>query len=246
MFCTIEKTTLARWQTQVSVWMATCKVCEKSGWFLSLDTNGMCRNCASVHLPQIVRHCDIVIHSIILVGKSKNAKTKLSRAQVAMQHCRELLPFEARGVPTLTSSPKAVMADLAAIINEIVETQIQEQIYTARRKSLDAHTPTGKLGAYAKAIEVLDGLTGELKDVTKVEAAIVSLREERDAVAFGLLEKKGEAALAKGNVKGAIQAHIDALLSLKNDSTPTHLQRHMAVRARAKIIELGGTPPALE
>lgn len=223
--------------------MAKCKVCSKSSWFQSVDKMGMCDRCRPVHGEIIQNHCRIAIESDKIIRTTKNIKTLLSRIDVAHSSCLELLPYHKRGIPTLTISPDEMIRRLNAARVEAVEIEIRSRQFTAREKYRDATTDAAKLGGYGKAIEVLTGLMDQVHDVSALESAIFDLRRERDAQKAKLIVRKAEVQVAKGKEKRAIELLIEAMMSLKHDTTPDEYQQDAFRIIRAEIERLGGTAP---
>ena len=222
-----------------------CRGCQTSGWLLKIDNNGLCEQCSPVLVPDIVNHCRIVIESGDIVRSSKNVMTQLSRCEIAIKHCNMLLPYEQRGIPTLTMAPSEAITMFVNKREKLIDELIQQVRFEARQKATDAPTEAGKLGGYAKAVRTLDKAMVEVHDVTKLEAAILDLRAERDDLRCELLSRRAEVAFAKGKQQAAIEMLIEAMLSLKHDGTPDKAQRTRAETLRARIVALGGTPPEM-
>lgn len=178
--------------------MATCKLCESSGWLITLDNYGLCGQCQTFHLRGIVSHRRIVLESLEIIQSSRDPLTRLSRINVAIHNCLKLEPYDRKGIRTLTAPPIKVVEELSKMRIEIVKDEIREQVHSARRKAKDATTIGGKVSGYTYAIEKMTLLMGELDDVTLVESAIMAIRMERDMFHFDHLFQKGEAAEAKG------------------------------------------------
>ena len=144
--------------------MATCKMCEKSGWLLKVDNNGLCEHCEDIYLPQLLNYCRIVIESGQIIGKTKSTATKLSRIKVAADCCDKLIPYEKRGIPTLTENPSDVIRELEKLRVETVSDEVFQLRFKAREKAKDASTDAGKLTGYNQAISKLDKLMGEVEE----------------------------------------------------------------------------------
>ena len=137
--------------------MAQCKNCEKRGFFVGVDNNGLCTSCVQVFLPQIVNYCRIVVESGKIVKNSKNGKTIISRCGVGLDALSRLYPFDRRGIPTLTVPLVALEAQFKSIRSETIQKLMGAEVFSARAKQESASTPAGKLGGYGKAIDNLNG-----------------------------------------------------------------------------------------
>ncbi|MEC7161957.1 MAG: hypothetical protein VXW57_09140, partial [Pseudomonadota bacterium] len=224
--------------------MARCKYCDESGWFLQVNSHGLCVKCQIEVGSDIDQRVRIVLESIGIAKKSKNISTAISRLNLAAGHCDVLQEYYRKGLPTLTVPPVEVAADLRSEVTRLVGQAINDQRFAARQKAEDAAGDAAKLGGYAKAISVLTKLMDDVSDVTEIETAIEALRQERDGLRFDLIGRKAEVAAAKGQTKKAVGLWIDAIMALRHDSTPDAMQSDRIATAEEKIRELGGEPPA--
>jgi len=220
--------------------MAKCKNCSRGNWFTSVDSNGLCATCQPIVIPALLNHCRIVLESAKIIAASKNTATKLSRIGVAISNCKALRPYEAKGIPTLDQPLGAVVSEFERMRTELLSEVVQEQVFLARQKATDAATDAGKLGGYAKAVEVLSSLMGEVEDVTPLENAVLGLRAERDGLRFDLLAKKAETAAAKGKTKAAADIYVEALMAIRHDTTPDEMQTQRVSLAERRIKDLNG------
>ena len=186
----------------------------------------------------IVGHCRLIIDSLEIAQHSKNPATKLSRLNFARRLCSELVPYAAKGIPTLTKPPADVAHEIASQEAKVVEEAIRSARFAARERAKDAATDAGRLNGYAKAIASISKLLDETADAAEIEAAILSLRAERDGLRFDLLCRKAEVAAAKGQNKKAADLYIEAIMAIKHDETPDSLQRERIEKAERRVSEL--------
>lgn len=223
--------------------MAKCKNCGRGGLFRSVDRNGLCRTCQPIVLPEIDHQSRTLATSHKAVTNARKADTALSRLAAAIASCDGLIPFADKGIPTTEMDPRELRKIYSDAARSIVEESVRAAFSSARRKAEDGTTDTTKLNGYSKAVADLSGLLDYGFEVAFLEAAVFELRKERDNLKFDLTAQKAAAAIAKGQQKKALDLYIDAMLALANDSTPDDEQEARYEHARAKIIELGGTPP---
>ncbi len=226
--------------------MAKCLYCNKKGWFLSVDNNGLCVECHDTYLPGIVNDCRIVAESGKIIAKTKNVETLLSRAKIAIECCKRLQEFSDKGVPTLTPEPREVAREIAQIAAEAAEREINDTLFQARQTFEDATTDTGKLGGYNKGIKRLDKLMNELDDVSSMELAIETLRRERDSSAITLKVRKADLLIAQSKENRAKDVLIEALHLLTHDATDDDLQKQEREKIVRKLRDLKAEiPPSL-
>ena len=223
--------------------MPSCCYCRNSGWLLSVDDHGLCAQCQKLILPAVTDLCRAVRQSVGAIAKTKNLSVQLSHIDTAQKCCERLAVYHDMGIPTFTDHPRNVAEELAQRREIAIEQFVDAQLFDAREKAFNAPSDTAKLRGYLKALRRLSVLLNDVQDVTPIKAAMVAIQFELDGVRFDLLERKAEAALAKGQRGEALDHYVDAALCLKHDRTPDQYQQDRLERARSKIIELGGTPP---
>ena len=74
--------------------MAQCVNCKKSGFFLSVNSKGLCTNCENHFKFEINQKLRIVKESYNIVTKSKNIDTIISRCDLAIHHLNELSVYD--------------------------------------------------------------------------------------------------------------------------------------------------------
>lgn len=223
--------------------MATCKLCERSGWLVALDENDLCDQCQRFHLRAIVSHRRLVSESLEIIESSRNPVSRLSRINVAIRNCLELEPYDRKGIRTITPAPRDVVRNLCETRTEIVKDEIRALVRSARNKAQGAPTISGKLEGYARAIDAISALMEELDDVTLAQRAITAIRAERDTLHFDHLFEKGEAAEAEGKTGQALKTYIDAMAMLSKDGAPGRHQADRIAKVRRRISDLGGDAP---
>lgn len=85
--------------------MPKCRLCDRSGWFLSLTDKGLCKTCAPIVGLNISQLARIIMESINIVDTSKKLDTQLSRCDVIISRAQGLLPYESRNIPTIKPHP---------------------------------------------------------------------------------------------------------------------------------------------
>lgn len=223
--------------------MATCRLCNKSGWFMSVSDRGLCRECEPVWLMDVEQRGRIVGDSARIINESKNVSTRLSRIDVAIDSFRALQKYEARGIETLETPPSRGIARLTSLRQEIIGEHVREELTEARSKSRNATTPAGRTSPFAKVIEKVTEFYKQAEDTAALAKLEREAREEMDRARLAVEIEKAERAAFKGQKKRAIDAYLDALFILKRDSIDDADQRTEIEDIRHKIQELGGEVP---
>lgn len=218
--------------------MASCKNCGKNGFFLSVDQNGLCAECAETVWPGLANDCRIVIQSGSIIAKSKSQRTIISRCEVGLAALNRISPYERKGIPALNEPTAEIASEFRRLKAKAIENLVQEQVFLARSKQESATTPAGKLGGYTRAIDKLNKMLIEFDDVSAIEPAISALVNERDKVNIKMAWLKAERYLAKKKPKQAKDALTDVLIDIRHDSTPDDEQASDIAEIENKIAEI--------
>jgi len=103
--------------------MPTCKWCGKSGFFLSLSNNGLCKYCDVSIVSDFKGRERVMIESTNLINTSKNPETRLRRINVMREHLTALLKYEAKDITTTVPPPSELLKKL----DEMEETMRAEK-----------------------------------------------------------------------------------------------------------------------
>jgi len=85
--------------------MATCKWCGKSGLFLKVTSNGLCKTCDFVIVSETIQKINLINESTEIIGKSSNTDTILSRFDFIVETLNSLHKYELKGITTLKIPP---------------------------------------------------------------------------------------------------------------------------------------------
>ena len=224
--------------------MAKCRLCQKSGWFLSLNKVGICATCEPAYIESVESCVRVIEQSLKIAGSTKRLDTMLSRYGTALDACRQLRRYEERGIETLsTHHPSEVMRDIRQERLDRVEEWLDDQLLAARVKSQAATTASATVRPYSKLLEKMGDIYTELPDVASVEEIEVRIRREMDSVRLKAEIDRAEKLAFKGQKKRACEAYLDALYLLRTDSTPDEEQATEIAMVESKIRKLGGEVP---
>jgi hypothetical protein len=100
--------------------MGQCKYCGKKGFFLSIDKDGLCRNCAPVLLMQVQQSIRVIKESEDIINRSKHINTRISRCDTILVHLKRLIELEKKGIPTLNIPPSKLFQQVTNERNKIL------------------------------------------------------------------------------------------------------------------------------
>ena len=190
--------------------MARCKWCDKRGMFLSVDPNGLCRNCQHL-VVEIQSRARVLEQSMKLADKGKTFGTRLSRCELVIEHAEHLVQFERKGVPTVSPFPSQLLDEFRALRTQLIVSEAESITETAFEKSSLASTINSKERALAAGVLKLREITQGLNNRSLVEPMEEQLRQEIHRVTLdGYLESARKAEF-KGNFKKAIDQYQEAL-----------------------------------
>lgn len=225
--------------------MATCKLCDKSGWLLRVSAEDLCRECQPVYELDIRERGRVIESSVDIISKSKNLGTILSRIALVLEHLNALHEYEERGIPTLSTPPSEGIKKCKATKSEAVVSHFREQLVTARQKAKNATTLAGHIGPLSKIIEGLTKYRTELDDLTELEALETDVQTEICTNTADFYIEAGQKAEFKGQKKKALDQYLEALFALRHDVIDDALQQDRIKEVEGRILALGSeVPPA--
>ena len=99
--------------------MGQCKYCGKKGFFLSIDKDGLCKNCAPVLLMQVQQSIRVIKESENIINRTKCIDTRISRCDTILIHLKRLIEIERKGIPTLNIPPSKLFEKVTNERNKI-------------------------------------------------------------------------------------------------------------------------------
>ncbi|SFT96543.1 hypothetical protein [Halomonas saccharevitans] len=219
--------------------MGQCRFCERKGFFLSVDTNGLCENCAPQVLHDITQRHRIIEDCLRLARDGKTFATRLSRCDLLFEHLEHLLQYENKGIPTLTPSPSDILSEFKGYRDKLIIEEAQKVAQKAKEKSEVASTITAKHNALANGLLKSQEIIRNTSDASvgeELERGFKYLMYKVKLDGFLEAAKKAE---FKGNNKKAIDQYQEALFLIRNDDIPDDQQGVEIQQIEAKLIELG-------
>ena len=219
--------------------MAECRWCDKRGLFLSVDTNGLCRNCQPliIEIRSVTR---VLGDSMRLAHEGKTFGTRLSRCDLAIEHAEHLAKFERKGVPTISPPPSTIVSEYRGFRANLVVEEADTVVEGAFEKAGVASTPKAKERALAAGVLKLRELAQELEDSSRINSLEQRIRQEIHRVTLGGYLEGGRKAEFKGNVRKAIDQYQEAFFFIKNDEIDDTRQESEIHEIEAKLKGLTG------
>ena len=224
--------------------MATCKNCQKSGWFLSVSPDGMCETCAPAVAQEATSVVRVVKESLKIAESTRTLGTLLSRYGVAIDRCSQLLPYERRGIAITDPPPSGVIRDIKSARRDRLLSWVADELAAAHKKSQAATTPAAKIRPFSKLLENMGTIYSSAPDLDDLVSKEAEIRRALDGARLRSELERANKLAFKGQKKRACDAYLDALYILRTDSIPDNEQEGDAAKIEAKIRELGGRVPA--
>ena len=220
--------------------MAQCKWCDRSGWFLSVTSQGVCKNCAPVIAIDAESRARVLKESAEIIRSSKKPETRLSRCDLIIKYASALERYERRGITVLETPPSTIISRFKNVREQILAEAAQSTADAARAKASVASTVKSKVGILSKALLAIREYAAKSErpdGLAQIEGAIS--RETHLAQLLGYLDEAKKAEF-KGQKKKALDQYYEALYLLRHDDVDDSLQRDQIGVIEAKIFEFGG------
>lgn len=106
----------ARFECELN-FMAICSRCDKSGLFSSVDTNGLCKNCAKEFATKMAEAERSIDHTLFLIPKAVDPEEKLRRCKKLFDALNSLVEFEELNLPAHVAKRKK--GEIAEVRKEV-------------------------------------------------------------------------------------------------------------------------------
>lgn len=144
--------------------MAQCKWCNISGWFIFLDSAGLCNQCSKIVKLEVQQRMRIVNESVKIVDNSKNLETRLSRLNLIYEQLNELYKFEQHGIDIIKPSPSNILEQLRGKKDQIILEVMSLKAEEAQKRSALAKTLYLKSTPLLKVLENITEYKEKLDD----------------------------------------------------------------------------------
>ena len=149
--------------------MGTCRNCERSGWFLSITSDGLCHDCQNGINLEVTNRVRIVKESEEIIERSKNLSTKVSRAECIIQRLEGLLRYENKGIPTIKPAPSALLAQWQEKKDVIILDDINAALNVANAKAVSSKSDKLKHRAFIRVFSKIMTFRNKLTDPTVLD-----------------------------------------------------------------------------
>jgi hypothetical protein len=221
--------------------MGQCKWCGKSGFLFSVNENGICPNCQNFIKMDIQNRIRILFDSLKIVKDTKNIDTFISRLDLIIQHSKELIKYEEKGIPTTDRPPSEIYNYFQSKRDSIIVDKLETE-YISLNKSLELPSVGSK-----KKVNDLNKLllkSMEIKPKLKNSEILSNfenkIKRQINNIQFNSFLEEAQKAEFKNNKKGALSKYYEALYFLQHDLVDDSLQNEQISKLKTKIIELGG------
>lgn len=215
--------------------MAQCMHCGKKGFFLIVDKNKLCNNCAPIVKQMIDRHLQIIDESEYLILTSKKFETKISRADVILDNIYRLKDYAQRGY-RFEIDLDEYEERFIILKNRLIEEFAQNKVDGYLQKAALAKTLNSKINNANKALIHLSDMKKNYGyENEELEAEIKNFIHKAE---YDDLLEKAEKEEFKGNYKKAVDRYKDILFFLRRDDIDDSLQQNEISHIEAKIEEL--------
>jgi len=220
--------------------MAKCKYCGRSGLFLSVTREGLCKTCHPIVAMDVGQRGRIINDSVRLIEESKKLDTQISRCNLLLEHAAALAEYEKRGIPTVKPPPSALLREYTERRDELILQGLEAVVETAQARASVATTTKPKINQLSKAllkVREYKTKTSDPASLDALETKLVSLIHQTEL--DGYLDRARKAEF-KGRWKKALDQYYEALYFLKHDEIDDSLQADHISAIEAKIAELEG------
>lgn len=219
--------------------MAQCKMCDRSGWFMSVTGKGLCKTCDYLFKMDLTQKVRILQDCQTIIQNSQNMETRLSRCDLAIQHLKSLQQYELREIVTTIPEPTEVLRNYEIKRREIIKDGLEKEHQSALNKASVAQSAKSKISALSKAVLAARSVKSQAPDLA--ERTEIGLLTEIARITVADYLEKARKAEFKNQKKKALEQYYEALYFLKHDEIDDRLQADNIKMLEDKIVELGGT-----
>jgi hypothetical protein len=223
--------------------MATCKLCDKSGWFLRLSKEGLCKSCRPGYMDEMRKRANLMGTYAEAIEKSQDLDTILTNLKLGIENFQALVPYEEKGIHTTKPPPSECLANWTAKKGDVVVTTFRHFLSEARSDARDSATLEGRVGPIAKLAEGLPKYETEIDDKSALDALRVDIRTEIAVQTADFHTEAGKGAEGRDETAAALDHYRQALSALKADGVDAASQQQQITQIEGKIAALSGEGP---
>lgn len=222
--------------------MATCILCKRNGFFLSVSPRKLCETCDPEFRLQMRRCLALLEQMPHRIKMTTTLGMKLVAFEHIIESVKSLIRYEHVGLPTLNTAP----SKLASILAQQKEKMVVEYLTGGfeRAKTKAGIMPLGKtrINLFVKVLFDIREHKASLADPSALEVLEKEVSHHHQWMQLDTFLQEGHAFEFKKQPKKALQRYYDALYFLRNDEIPDALQKEHIAWIEARIAALGGRP----
>lgn len=220
--------------------LANCKLCNRSGLFLSVSKEGLCKTCLVETKFETSQRARIINESLEIVQKSKNIDTILSRLDTIILHAHPLLRYEEKGIDIFPTLPSQLIKQSRKMKEDFIIKHLMESLELIQSKHKISNNLKKTVEGLSKVllkIQDFKSKVGPYPSLIEFEEKVNSLLREGQLKIYTDKAQKYE---FKGQKKKALDAYYEGLYYLMHDNIDDAMQSQSISEIKNKIIELGG------
>ena len=220
--------------------MATCVLCLKKGFFVSVNKEGLCTNCKAMVELEVNSKFRVIDESLALIKKSTKMETQLSRCDLISDMANSLLKYEDLGIRTLTPSPSTLIQNMKNAKMEITTTRTTHDVEKIMTKANLSVSISTKINEATKALVLLENSCKDLdykpEELASLELEITKFIAKTQLENYIDLAEKAE---FKGQTTKAIDYYKEALYFLNTQSeSALHNKEELINKAKLSLEKL--------
>jgi hypothetical protein len=223
--------------------MATCKLCDKSGWFLRLSKEGLCKSCRPGYADEMRKRANLMGTHAEAIEQSQDIDTILTNLKLGIENFEALLPYEDKGIYTTKPPPSECIANWTEKKGDVVVSSFRHLLSEARGDAREVATLEGRIGPLAKLAEGLAKYEADVDDKSALDALGVDIRTEIAVQTADFHTEAAREAEGKEETGAALDHYRQALAALKADGVDGASQQARITEIESRIAALGGEDP---
>ncbi|MHC4267577.1 MAG: hypothetical protein ACYSTS_03850 [Planctomycetota bacterium] len=172
----------------------TCNYCEKSGWLLILDSDGLCDNCNRILSSRIRRTIQIISKTAETIDKAKRLKTKLSKLCLIEDVVqKQILPLERNGIKATNQTSDQILEQVKNLRDEVISEYLKDLLSKAKTKVEKAKTKELKINAYSEVLKKITVLKDKVAKTDIISNFEIKVKQQLAKLLISGIMKKTKA-----------------------------------------------------
>ncbi len=218
--------------------MATCKHCDRKGWFLKLDNNGLCTACQPIVIPDVIARHKAIQRSLEPANRAAGLKTRVGKCDIIVEHAKALLRYERKGINTTSPLPSEFITEYQQVRRAHIREAARSVSEIAKAKADVASSHKTKANALAAGLAKIHEMGTTFDTMDEIRPLLGELSSMIHKTRLdGFLHSAAKAEFKKNRQK-ALDQYQEALYFVRNDDVPDEEQKDEIQFLEAKIAEL--------